>query len=155
MKALLVCFFLILLVSTASAVNLNAIVTDSIAVADTVTDAVRADTTYSGTYNVSGKTYLHPFVEISTVDTNWTGDKFYFWLQHSWDNVNWTTSHCTDSTLGTTGTAIGGQIWSATDSVLGKYVRLMAVHRDSAETNLIDLVTNTYTYRFTLWLEAR
>ncbi len=147
--------FLVLATSAFPAVNVNIVARDSIVAADTANGATHADTAYSEKINVGDATYLHFQAIVNSEDTNFTADKYIFWIQQSWDNVNWVTSHATDSSLSTVGNSPGDRVHSAVDSVLGPYLRLMIVRRDTNEANIIALFESVYAYSVTLWTETR
>jgi hypothetical protein len=146
----------LLLMSTAWCANLSVVVQDSIAVADTVIDTPIADTVYSNPLDVRGVNRLHFATTVVAVDNGaagaYTNDKFYFWLQYSFDRTNWYTSRCIDSALGDVGATAPAVNHAATDSVFGDWIRLMAIHADSTRVSWIDSLDNTYYWGYNLWV---
>lgn len=133
---------------------ISATIVDSIAVADTGTSNIRADTVYSSVVTLGPARYLNFGSKVVT-DTNFAGDVFLIDVEFSIDQTTWTThgtavqninlgSADNDTTVNST------LILDADASFRGAFARFRYIHSDTlAVGEGINVLNNKYNHVFT------
>lgn len=148
---------LVLLPIAVAANDLSVVYTDDIAAGDTV--AMRTDTVYTPWMDVRDfkRIWLSFNLEAYPYDTNFAGDTFFLYLQHSPDKRHLTTTAALQSVVkGANDTIINVAASINRDSLFfGNWNRFMVVHVDSLSAAADTLIVgNEYKTKITVWLNT-
>ena len=124
---------------------------DTIVIADTIAEAINADTLYSDIFDIRGMTRFQFFYHITShvAYLDLVEDTFYVNFQHSFNRLDWLNVEVglSDDTVA---------VWSTinmavADSVVGNWGRYRVIHRDSTDADSPDSLGNIGGAKIKLW----
>ncbi len=125
---------------------------DTIVIADTIAEAINADTIYTEPMDIRGFNryqffyHITPFVEYMDL----TEDTFFVAFEHSFDKLVWR-----EVALGKSIDTI--TVWptmniTTADSIIGNWGRYRVIHRDSTDADSPDSLGNIRGAKIKLWI---